>query len=100
MITLNETQLDTIIGGVNAAAFLKGFTDSNGSLFISGVRQSNLGNGIICTSKRHKLIENATPDDVNKALAGFKAQNMSKVVMGTGANSREFTLAELSKIFS
>lgn len=100
MITLNETQLDTIIGGVNAAAFLKGFTDAEGTLFISGVRNNNLGNGVISTSKRHKLIENASPEAVNKALASFKAQNMTTVIMGIGANSREFTLAELSKIFS
>lgn len=99
METLTESQLDSVIGGTDAAAFLKGFTDAEGSLLISGVRTISTGDGTI-TSKRHKLIENATPDAVSKALAGFKAQNISTVIIGTGANTREFSLTELSNIFA
>lgn len=100
MNKLNDTQLGNIIGGTDAAAFLKGFINEDGALLISGVRQSTFSDGTIMTSKRHRMLQDPSPDSVNAALAGFKAQNMTRVVIGIGANSKEYGLDELAKILA
>lgn len=99
MNKLNDTQLDNIIGGTDAAAFLNGFIDSDGSLLVTGVRQTTFSDGTIMASKRHRLIQNADPESVSAALASFKAQNMSNVII-SGANTQEFSLDELAKILA
>lgn len=96
MTRLNEEQLENIIGGISADAFVKDYADSDGSLLISGVRQKTMPDGGIICSKRHKLIENATAESVGKAIAGFKAQQMTSVIVG----SKEFNIDELAKIFA
>lgn len=99
MNKLNDTQLETIIGGCDATSFIQSYADQDGTLFITGVRTKTFDDGTIMQSKRHKLIENASPESVSKTIASFKAQNMTTVIVGTGASSKEYSLDELSSIF-
>lgn len=96
MTKLNEEQLENIIGGISADAFIKSYADTDGSLLISGMRQKKMPDGGIICSKRHKLIENANAESVSEAIASFKAQQMTTVIVG----SKEFNIDELAKIFA
>lgn len=100
MTTLNDSQLANIIGGISAAAFIQDYADQDGSLFISGVRTTTGADGTIFTSKRHKIIENANADSLASTLNSFRNQGMTSVIVGSGANYKEYSMDKLSAMLA